>query len=768
MQPQAPQNTDLLLIGGGHSHLAVVKQLGMRPIPGLRITMISKDIHTPYSGMMPGLIAGHYDYDDTHIDLRKLCQHYGVRLFNNEVNAIDLNRQQVYCNNRPPVRFDWLSINTGSQPDLSAISGADSTGIPIKPIEGFLKRWKAYINSLHKSLIPITSPIQLAVVGGGAASIEVVLAIQYQLQQQLGHNAEQIHIELVCGTEQLLPSYNRRVQRHITQLLAQRNITIKLDSKVTAVRPLFHSTTAPTTTVPTTTVPTTTGKQLVFADGSTHRVDQVIWAVHAGSPQWPQQSGLDCDANGFIRVNQYLQSTSHNTVFAAGDIAHFDPQPVAKSGVYAVRAGRILAKNLHRAITGKTLHPYRPQHRFLSLLTTGDKNALACRGALSLQGQWLWRWKNIIDRQFIDNYHNLPSMDASTQPATSAISAVEPEQMRCGGCGAKIGKTVLQRVMAKLETNENPDVVIGLNAPDDAAVIEPPVGKQWLQTVDYFRAFIDDPYLLGRIATNHCLSDIHAMGATAHSALAIATVPHANETLVEDTLLQLMSGAMDSLNEQHTTLIGGHSSEGAELGFGLSVNGTLDQTRLLTKGALSHGQVLILTKPLGTGTLLAANGMGQAQGRWIENALQHMLISNQRAATIMQQHQATACTDITGFGLLGHLLEMLTAANSAASLQLDKLPVLDGAIHCTANGWLSSLQPDNLHAEEGLINRQNHSQHPHYPLLFDPQTSGGLLAALPATAADACLQDFQQQGYPAAAIIGVIDETLEAGKVILL
>ncbi len=732
-QQNQPQTIDLLLIGGGHSHLTVIKQLGMRPIPGLRITVISRDIHTPYSGMMPGLIAGHYQYDEAHIDLRKLCQSAGVRLFQGEVSGIDLEQQQVFCSNRRPLRYDWLSINIGSQPDTGHILGADNSGIAIKPISGFLSHWQRLITKLQQQ--PQT--FRLAIVGGGAASAEVALAIRYQLHHQLGAAAEQIDIELLCGAETLLPTHNQRLRRAMALQLAQKKIQLTVNCKVIQAEAV------------------TSGTKLTLSDGSDRLIDDVIWAVHAGSPQWPQQAGLNCDEQGFISVNEFLQSSSHHNVFAAGDIAHFSPQPLSKSGVYAVRAGHILSHNLRHAITGKALKPYRPQKRFLSLLMTGDKAAIASRGPLSISGKWVWRWKDAIDRKFMDSYRLPPSINPL---ANTVTTSPELNTMRCGGCGAKVANGVLRRVMAKLDCQQNPDIVIGLNAPDDAAVINPPAGKQWLQTVDYFRAFIDDPYLLGRIATNHCLSDIYAMGASPHSALAIATVPYASEALVEDTLLQLMSGAVDALNEQQTALIGGHSSEGAELGFGLSVNGIIDPDKLLTKGSLHEGQLLILTKPLGSGILLAANMQGQAEGRWIESALQQMLISNRQAAMIIHRHRASACTDITGFGLLGHLMEMLNAANLSATLQLQTLPIMDGAIDCANRGWLSSLQPGNLQAEKHLANADNFKDHPLYPLLFDPQTSGGLLAVVAAELASQCIEELRRADCPEAVIIGRINQ----------
>ena len=739
-----PKTSDLVLIGGGHSHLSVIKHFGMNPLPGLRITVISKHTHTPYSGMMPGLIAGHYQHNDIHIDLRKLCESTGVRLFHSEVIDLDLDQQKIICNDRPPVHYDWLSLNIGSQPATRSIPGASSTGIAVKPIAAFVNHWQHSLAQIAKQ----REPRHIAIVGGGAASIEVALACHYQCQKKLSSSAHIPVFTLYCASEQLLPSHNRRVQNYMREQLEERGIGLKLNHRVTDASNLEGT------------------HRLQFADGSTTLVDDVFWAIHAGSPTWPKETALDCDEHGFIRVNQSLQSLSHPNVFAAGDIAHFSPRPLVKSGVYAVRAGFFLSKNLRRAINGHALKTYRPQRQFLSLLMTGKQAAIASRGPFSISGKWVWRWKDAIDRRFMAQYQQA-TLKVAVSTETTTDSTKVNEAMRCGGCGAKVGNSILKRVIAQLSIIDNSDTPMGLNTPDDAALITPPAGKQWLQTVDYFRAFIDDPYLLGRIATNHCLSDIYAMGATPHSALAIATVPYGSETVVEETLLQLMRGAVDGLNEQGASLIGGHSSEGAELGFGLSVNGTIDHDKLLTKGNLTTGQVLILTKPLGTGTLLAANMHSQAEGQWIDQALEQMLISNKNASHIFNQFQATACTDITGFGLLGHLLEMLNAANISASINLETLPVLEGAVECASLGWLSSLHPDNLRAKQFLVSDNNHHKHPHYPLLFDPQTAGGLLAAIAVENADACLQALQKSDCPQAMIIGRVSETLAAVTVSL-
>ncbi|WP_101760438.1 selenide, water dikinase SelD [Oceanicoccus sp. KOV_DT_Chl] len=720
---------ELLLVGGGHSHLAVIKMLAMQPIPGLQVTVISKDIHTPYSGMMPGMIAGHYSFDQAHIDLRQLCQYAGIRLIQAEVSQIDSQQQRVYCGNRAPLRYDYLSINIGSQPALASIAGADKCGIPVKPIATFLNYWQ-HILAQHQAAD--STPQSVAIIGGGAASVEVALACQYQLQQQA--NPARTTIHLYCGTRQLLPGHNKQVQAYMTKRLAERGIELHLKKQVLSSREEDQQT------------------RLQFGDHSEANFDHVIWAIHAGSPNWLAKTGLACNEQGFLLVNHYLQSSSHANVFAAGDIAHFSPQPLAKSGVYAVRAGQLLSENLRRIITAKPLKKFKPQRRFLSLLMTGDQQAIASKGVFSIAGKWVWRWKHRIDSRFMAMYQ-IPQQAA---PKINHSLPTPEQSMRCGGCGAKIGSSILNRVMAQLDVFKHPDVPVALNQPDDAAVINVPSDKQWLQTVDYFRAFIDDPYLLGRIASNHCLSDIYAMGGTPHSALAIATVPYASDELVEDMLLQLMAGAVESLNQQQTALIGGHSNEGAELSFGLSVNGTIDPQQLLTKGQLQQGQALILSKPLGTGVLLAANMHAQAQGRWIEEAIKHMLISNQHASIIFSDHGASACTDITGFGLIGHLVEMLKAGQHHASIQLEQLPILNGATECAANGYLSSLHADNLKAASLISNATAFQNHQYYPLLFDPQTAGGLLAAVPVQQATVCLEKLQQSDCQSARIIGYI------------
>ena len=205
-------------------------------------------------------------------------------------------------------------------------------------------------------------------------------------------------------------------------------------------------------------------------------------------------------------------------------------------------------------------------------------------------------------------------------------------------------------------------------------------------------------------------------------------------------------------------MVGGHTGEGRELALGFAVNGLVDENLapLMRKGGMVAGNLLVLTKPIGTGTLFAAHARMVARGRWVQDALQSMVLSNQRGAQLLHEFGATACTDLTGFGLLGHLVEMTRPSGVDARIDLASLPLLDGALECVAQGILSSLQPANVRLRRALRNQEAYAQHPRYPLLFDPQTAGGLLASVPAETAGACVAALQAAGYPRTAIIGVV------------
>lgn len=743
---RSPVLRDLILVGGGHSHVGVLRRFAMKPEPGVRLTVVSTDVDTPYSGMLPGYIAGHYTFDEVHIDLGRLAAWAGARFIRAGVTGIDRGARRVLFQDRPAVPYDVLSVNTGSTPDTSGIPGAAEHAVPVKPIAGFDRHWQHLLERVRD----LRAPMTVAVVGGGAGGVELLLAMQFRLRRELeaqGRSPELLRCVLVTAGPTILPTHNAGVRRRFEAVLRDRQVRVYTQAEVVGV----------------------TVQHLRLRDGRAVDADRVLWVTQAAGPAWLQDTGLALDAQGFVRVGDTLQSVSDPAVFAAGDVAAFTTRPLEKAGVFAVRMGRPLAVNLRRVLRGERPVAWRPQRHWLALISTGDRYAVASRGALGCAGAWVWRCKDAIDRRFMRRFSVFPAMDADAADASNpphahalALSAAESLQalsavtMRCGGCGAKVGASVLTRALSSLRPIERDDVVIGLHAPDDAAVVRVPPGMAAVYTVDFFRAFIDDPYLFGKVAANHALGDIFAMGAEPQSATAIATVPPGIERQVEDLLLQMMTGAVEVLNAAGCALVGGHTGEGQELALGFAINGLIPDSLdgVMRKGGMRPGDALILTKAIGTGTLFAAQARYAARGRWIDAALGSMVLSNRAGSHILREHGVTACTDLTGFGLLGHLVEMTRPSGVDVELELGALPLLDGALECVALGILSSLQPANLRLRRALRNGQDHVADPRYPLLFDPQTAGGLLASVPAQRVQACIRALHEAGYPRAAVIG--------------
>ena len=738
---------DIVLIGGGHSHVGVLKSFGMNPIPGVRLTLICTDMHTPYSGMLPGYVAGHYDYDEVHIDLSRLAAFAGARLYRDEVIGIDRASQKVICKSRPAVPYDQLSINIGSTPQLDGVPGAAEYVVAVKPIRNFNDRWLQLLERVKTHAGKTT----IAVVGAGAGGVELLLAMQFRLRNELsklGRNPDELTFHLLTSSDTILPTHNAGVRSRFDAVLAERGVLVHRNAEVTQVK----------------------AGLLITASGLELQADEIMWVTRAGGAAWLKNTGLQLDAEGFIEVKDTLQTINDPLVYAAGDIASMVNFKLEKAGVFAVRQGKPLTENLRRAVGGTALEAYRPQTSWLALISTGDKYAVASRGWLGFAGAWVWQWKDWIDQRFMRKFSEFPEMSANTPaPSNSAVGAVKLNSeeslqaisaiaMRCGGCGAKVGATILQNALSNLHPVQRDDVLIGLKDPDDAAVVRVPPGMAMVHSIDFFRAFIDDPYIFGKVAANHSLGDIWAMGAQAQSATAVCTVPPGMDAKVEDVLFQMMTGALEVLNEADCSLVGGHTGEGKELALGFAINGLIEDKpeAILRKSGMKPGDVLILTKPIGTGTLFAAHARLAAKGRWIDAALQSMVISNRVGAQILREHGGTACTDLTGFGLLGHLVEMTRPSEVDAEIQLSAIPLLDGAQECVEAGITSSLQSANVRLRRALRNQEEFVKHPRYPLIFDPQTAGGLLASVPADRVDACIAALKAQGYPHTCKIGRI------------
>jgi len=698
MLPTSPVHTDIVLLGAGHAHVAVLRAFATRPEPGVRLTLIGREPETPYSGMLPGVIRGEYTPDQAHIDLAPLAAAASARLILGEATAIDLGNRTVSVADRPALAFDLLSIDVGGTPAMP-----HDGGVPVKPIGQFLARLDHIDSTLPDGA-------RLAIIGGGPAGVELALA----LARRYG---PRFRLTLVSSTAEPLAAAPARARRIARAALIDSGVA--LVSGVTAGAP--HD------------------GRLPLSDGSTLEVDDALWATGVVGPAFLAASGLACDDSGCVRVDATLVSVSHDGIFASGDCAALDGNPRPKAGVWAVRAGVPLAENLRRRALGKPMIRWKPQSDALAILGLGQGRAVAWRNGIAVSGSLVARWKDWIDRRWMAMYQNLRMASTPSEP------------IRCGGCGAKVGAAVLEAALSALSPIQAEHQVLGLEARDDAAVLRPPAGQLLVQSVDHFRAFLDDPYVFGQIAAAHALSDLHAMGARPWTAMAVATVPFGPGAKMRSDLSAVLQGASEVLAQDGCALVGGHSAEGQELAFGLAVTGLAEPRRIIRKAGLQPGDMLILTKPIGTGIILAGHMRGLCRAAWLQRTTGEMRQTNAAAAQVLLGHSPTACTDVTGFGLIGHLHEMLVASDVGARLWPDRVALLPGVTDLVALGVRSTLAPDNeRHLPAELVGS------PLGEPLIDPQTSGGLLAGVPVRHAEACMQALADAGL-SPTLIGVVE-----------
>jgi selenide,water dikinase len=360
--------------------------MALDPPPGTRLELASPDRHTPYSGMLPGFIAGHYSFDDCHIDLDRLCDHAGIGFRRAAAVSIDALSRAVSLDDGTIVPYDVLSIDIGSTPPVDGVRGAPEHATRVKPVAGFLGAWDA----LREKAVRTGQSPRIAVVGGGAGGVELALALHFRLARSCPEAPPCVCV--VTDSETILPGHARRVIRIVARVLSERGIPVHARTAAVGVE----------------------AGRLHTAGGPVIEADHFIWATGASAPAWITASGVRTDGWGFIAVSSFLQSVSHPEIFAAGDIASMEGHRIPKSGVYAVRQGPPLSENLRRALASEPLIAYRPQRATLALISTGDRYAVASYGSLAFEGTWVWRWKDRIDRRFMRRYHTLsPAHDGS-------------------------------------------------------------------------------------------------------------------------------------------------------------------------------------------------------------------------------------------------------------------------------------------------------------------------------------------------------------------
>jgi selenide,water dikinase len=674
----------------------------MAPLPGARLTVINPGPTAPYTGMLPGHVAGHYGRDELEIDLVRLCRHAGARLILDRAVGIDRTRREVLLKDRGPIAYDVASIDVGITAEMD-LPGFAAHAIGAKPLDRYAARWRAFLEQATAGQV---AP-DVAVIGGGVAGCELAMAMAFALRSA---GAEPRVTVIEAGPQ--ISGVSDRARRRILSAMEDLGVKIRTNARVVEVQ----------------------ADQVMLKDQPPVAAALCVGAAGAFAHDWIAQTDLP-QQEGFVEVGPDLGVPGDQALFAVGDCAVMAHAPRPKAGVFAVRAAPILHHNLRAALSGGARKTWQPQKHYLKLISLGGKSAMAEKFGLTLTGPLMWRWKDRIDRAFMARLGDLTAM---TTPApkgqmASGVADLLAAKPLCGGCGAKVGRGVLSGALQGLAPPGG-DVVTG--AGDDAAVIRQPGGGFQVISTDHLRALVPDPALMTRIAAMHALGDIWAMGARPQVALASIIVPQMSADLQARTLSEITTVATEVLGAAGAQLVGGHTTMGAELTIGFTVTGTSDTMPLTVAGAQA-GDVLILTRPIGSGVILAADMAGQADGRDVAAALAIMARAQGCEANVLAP-VAHAMTDVTGFGLAGHVQAICAASGLDADLWHSAIPVYAGARALSDAGVSSSLLPANQ-ADAPVEGIQD-------ALLHDPQTAGGLLAAVPEAASADVIAALKAQG----------------------
>jgi selenide,water dikinase len=709
------QTRDLVLIGGGPTHALVLRSWAMKPLPGVRLTVINPGPTAPYSGMLPGFVAGHYTRDDLDIDLVQLGRFAGARVILGAVDHIDVAAKTISVPGRPRIAYDVTAVDVGITSTMPTLPGFTDHAIPAKPLGIFASRWDAFR--------AIAKDPHIAIIGGGVAGAELAMAMSHALRRDGSLNAV---VQLV-DRGQVLKDLGFVAKQKILVAMKAQGVTLVQDADVVEI----------------------SADGVILSDGTLIKSDFTTGAAGAKPHDWVADLDLDIH-DGFISVNAALQS-SNPDVFAVGDCAHlhFDPRP--KAGVYAVREAPILFDNLRARLSGGDLRPYTPQKDYLKLISLGGKSALAEKFGTARQGPLLWKLKNHIDQKFMTQFDDLEPMGLPDVPLTVANGVRDAlgDKPLCGGCGAKVGRGALRRVLADLPQSTRDDV---MSIPGDDAAILRTGGATQVMTTDHLRAMVDDPVMMTRIAAIHALGDIWAMGTKPQAATATIILPRMSPALQERTLAEIMTTAQAVMHDAGAAIVGGHTSQGDELTIGFTITGLADSAAITLAGA-KPGDVLILTKSIGSGVIMAADMQCKAAGADVAAALAQMVQGQAAASAILKD--AHAMTDVTGFGLAGHLAGIVDASGVGATINLTDVSVMQGALDLAKAGMQSSLYAQNRLGVDGVTGVTS----PLSDLMFDPQTAGGLLAAVDGASAEALVATLQNKGYPAHVIGHITDQT---------
>ena len=695
----------LVIVGVSHSHLYLLKYLKKNPISDLEIYIISDCFYTPYSGTLPGYTATHFNFEESHIDLIPLMRWLGCQFIYGSVQKINTQKKIVILENELEIFYDTLCVSVGSVPALDIPFSKDNT-IFIKPIPIFIKKITAITQTIGSQQF-----CKIAIVGGGVSGVETAFSLHYRFRKELQKKVralESFSISIFTKQKTILSELTGKQRNKLLQELEKRNIQFFTDKKVEKIEE----------------------NNLVCNEIENFSIDYAIICTSPRARNWIQKTPLKKDKRGFLLVNSYLQAIENEYIFASGDTASIEKKEFPKAGVYSVRQGPILSKNIINHILKKPLKSYKPQTNFLKIISTGNKNAVFCWKKLALKGNFFWWLKKKIDLKFLEQY-KISHKENKNLPQNYPNGFEE------------LSSYFFTKYLQTKDKNSN----IPIENSENTQIIYKTSSQQILQTTYFLKKSIPDFYLFGKTTANHCANNFFANQVSITSMTPLFFLQSMQKKIIQDNFEKILLGIQDFCKEHNISVIGGKIFECSEqinkLGINLQGKQKKQDHKVLQT---SH---LIMTKPLGTGVLQQALQTNQITGKYYQVLLEHLLISNQKALQLLPE-QPIFCAAIENRGLLPSLLQKLPI-DYQIKLNISKIPLLDGFIKLTKKLEKSILQKDN----ESIFPEVNKHQN----ILFSPQTCGALVIAVPVNKSKNILQQLKQTQYKKASIIGTLTKT---------
>ena len=671
----------LVLIGGGHANVQVLKKLCKDNIRGLHTILISEHFEAIYSGMTPGFIHKDYNKEAISIDLQRLCFNAGATFIRDKVIKLDTNHRELQLQNLPPVNYDLLSINTGSISNTKKINIENSSKcFFVKPISSLVKNLSK-IDQIVKN-----KKNKIVIVGGGVASYELAFSLKRRYE---------IPLEITILGKKILNEKNLNKKTKNSLKKIAENLSIReYAGEVISI----------------------SEKYLTLNNGDKIDCDISLVSTGASIETWLLESNLIKDEKGFIKVNNNLLSINEKNVFVTGDACNIENKPKPKSGVMAVRHGEILKENIFLKLTGKNLIKFKPQKNWLYLIGTYKNYALLNYFFISLHNRWCWKLKVWIDKSFIKKFKFTNNQQMTKR--NLELENFEKTKMYCQGCGSKVSKKTLINYIKK--TSEN----IYLK---DSSIVNNK-SLQILQTIDHIKLFSSlNPFDFGKISYLHSQNDILAAGGEVKSLSVSLSVPFSENSVEKFYLEYFMEGIKFEADKSGCIISSGHSYQSQEPGITLTLNGEIKSN--VSKNSAKTGDLIYLSRPLGTGYLIAAyfNNSEMLSGSDFEEILNNLKKENFFAVNSAINSGSQTMTDISGFGLSSHLIDICLSSNLSSELNLSHEILINSNIDLLK--MFKSTGFKNNHESSGEYIKIS-KNHPLKNILFDPQTNGPMLIAI--------------------------------------